>query len=1174
MMMTNKTSARTAAAVVSFAIVVGSLGAAGSASAAEPAALLHYTFDTVTSVAADAVVPDESGAGLSATVVGDGAELVPGPSGLPGDQALSLPGGANTSSAAYLRIAPGLNVAAGSDLTISTWVKWTGAQLCAWPFTVGSSEQRHVFATTQCGDGAYGAIRDGYEVRASTPSPAPTGIWTHLAVVVDGGTSVSTYIDGELAGSSPTSHTASAAQGTAEFSGYLGRSFYAPDPRWGGVIDDVEVYGQALTADQLRDGQSDVYQAIATSDAQVDLGDLSHVTASLALPATGASGSAITWTSSAPGVIAADGTVTRPAAGEPDAVVTLTPTAERGGFTATGPALQATVIAYPEGESPASDLAQAVVEALKASPTLASPVLGSVSLPETGAELPTLAGTASAGSATITWSSSSPAISTADTGSGENVVKKGSVTRTDADTTVTLTATVSVPGTADRQVPFTLDLPALHGPTPDDLQSYMFAYFTGDSVDGEKIRFAVADGNNALDWDTLNAAQPVLESTLGTKGLRDPFIFRSKEGDRFFLIATDLSVGRTGWGGATDRGSRYLEIWESTDLVNWGEQRHVEVNLPNAGMTWAPEASYDSTIDAYVVYWTSSLYTDDTRTTGDGNGPQILTSITRDFRTFSEPTPWFKAADLPSLIQGNGLIDSTVLHDGDTYYRFTKASQKSGCASPDIIGQKSDSLRATTASGAWQLIDECIGRTAGTPEVEGPSIFKANPGDVSGFAYYLWVDNYGGRGYIPLGTDSLEGDISWTYPQQFSLPASPRHGSVLAITRAERDALAGKWGPNLLVTAVAPSALEVQAGASAAPLPPTVQATFGDGSTRDVAVTWDALPSGALEHAGEVTVHGDLANGSATRATAVITVVAAPGPEVHRIGGADRFEVSVNTSKAAFPNGSDTVFVASGAVFPDALSAAPAATVAGAPILLTAPNALPAPVSAEITRLGATKITIVGGAATVSPAVEAALKKLGTVTRIGGADRYEASRNIARAAFPDGASMAVLATGATFPDALSAGAAVHGGGPVILVNGAAGDLDAPTKSLLTELGVTRITIVGGEASVSVGIQAAAATIADTSRLGGADRYDASRTINAAFFDHADHVLLATGEKFADALAGSAYAPTLDAPLFAVTGGCVPAETLAQITALGASTVTLLGGPATLSDDVESLTVCR
>jgi DUF1680 family protein/putative cell wall-binding protein len=298
-----------------------------------------------------------------------------------------------------------------------------------------------------------------------------------------------------------------------------------------------------------------------------------------------------------------------------------------------------------------------------------------------------------------------------------------------------------------------------------------------------------------------------------------------------------------------------------------------------------------------------------------------------------------------------------------------------------------------------------------------------------------------------------------------------------------------------------------------------------------------------------------------------------PDVEVDRIAGADRYEVAVNTSKAGFADGSSTVYVASGAVFPDALSAAPAATVAGAPILLTTTADLPAGVAAEIKRLGATKIVIVGGTATVSANVEASLKKLGTVTRIGGADRYEASRNIAKAAFPSGAPTAVLSAGTTFADALSAGAAIDGDGPVILVKGSSGSLDAATKKLLTDLDVKSIAIAGGPASVSAGIQTDAAAIAETVRLGGADRYEASRSINDHFFDTADHVLLATGLKFSDALSGSAYGPRIDAPLFTVKTDCVPAATLAQIEELGATKVTLLGGTASLSASVQDLVAC-
>lgn len=876
--------------VLALSLVAACCGAllapASGATAAEtaPAPLLEYTFDQIDASPANGVlIADAASGNHPGTIVNGGSSRVPGASGMAGDAALSLPGGASTAAAAHVRIAPGLIPAGATDVTMSAWIKWSGAPQCTWPFTLGSSVNAHVLATTQCGNSGYGAIKNGSEVRASGTAPVAASRWVHMAVVVTGGQTVQTYLDGALVGQAATTYTASAAVGSSTFSGYLGKSFYGPDAYWAGAIDDVKVWTSALTAGQLQQTESDVHTNIARGDAVVSLGDTSNVTSDLSLPTSGAGGSAITWASSNPGVVSTTGAVVRPSAGSGDATVTLTPTATHGGIAVTGLPLTVKVPAYAEGDSVQAELARAVADALGADPAFAGPIRGSVTLPSNGADVSGTAMRSGAANATIAWSSSNEAIlSSTDTGTAPNVIAKGAVTRPATDTQVTLTATVTVAGAAPVVRALTRAVPAAAPVAASDLDAYMFAYFTGDNVEGEKIRFATSDGNDSLRWKTLNDAQPILTSTKGTKGLRDPFILRSKEGDRFFLLATDLSVGTSGWGGATNRGSHHLEIWESTDLVNWGEQRHIEVNLPNAGMTWAPEAIYDETIEAYTVYWTSTLFTDGAaRNVPDGNGPQILISTTRDFRDFTTPQPWFRSADVAGLTVGNGLIDSTVLKEGDTWYRFTKATQNSGCASPDIIGQKSTSLRATTVSGAWSLIDTCIGRTAGTPEVEGPEIFKANEGDRAGYKYFLWVDNYGGRGYIPLGTNSLEGDIQWTIPSSFSLPASPRHGSILAITAKERDALAAQWNPSLLVTSVDPIAASVQAGSTEVSLPGTVQATFKDGHRETVAVTWNTADLSSLKKAGDtVEVRGQLANSAATPAIATVTATAPPGPAV------------------------------------------------------------------------------------------------------------------------------------------------------------------------------------------------------------------------------------------------------------------------------------------------------
>lgn len=58
-------------------------------------------------------------------------------------------------------------------------------------------------------------------------------------------------------------------------------------------------------------------------------------------------------------------------------------------------------------------------------------------------------------------------------------------------------------------------------------EGYVFAYFRDNSLEGEKIFLAASKGNNALDWEELNDGNPILTSTQGTKGLRDPFLIKA-----------------------------------------------------------------------------------------------------------------------------------------------------------------------------------------------------------------------------------------------------------------------------------------------------------------------------------------------------------------------------------------------------------------------------------------------------------------------------------------------------------------------------------------------------------------------------------------------------------------------------------------------------------------------
>lgn len=365
----------------------------------------------------------------------------------------------------------------------------------------------------------------------------------------------------------------------------------------------------------------------------------------------------------------------------------------------------------------------------------------------------------------LTWSSSNDQI----------IAPDGIVSRQDADAEVVLTVTIEDSGeTYEREFSASVRRKA----QLDAFEAYAFSYFTGSSLEGENIYFAASRGNNALDWQELNGGKPVLRSSQGTRGLRDPFIIRSPEGDTFYMIATDLSIGSgTSWGDAVRRGSLYLEVWESNDLVNWSEQRHIQVSPPNAGNTWAPEAFWDSASGSYAVFWASSLYADDDPNHDGNSYHRMMYALTRDFVTFGEPQVWQDA--------GDARIDSTVIKVDDTYYRFTKdEGSATGCT--DIIQEKSTSLLAPLSG--WTIQASCIAKEAGLKAVEGPTAFKSNPGDVNGEKYYLFVDEYVDRGFIPLATQD-PGNPDWTVPASYNLPRSPRHGTVIPVTKAEHAAL-------------------------------------------------------------------------------------------------------------------------------------------------------------------------------------------------------------------------------------------------------------------------------------------------------------------------------------------------------------------------------------------------
>lgn len=305
---------------------------------------------------------------------------------------------------------------------------------------------------------------------------------------------------------------------------------------------------------------------------------------------------------------------------------------------------------------------------------------------------------------------------------------------------------------------------------------FLFSTFRDETTPmSEQIYFGIsADGRH---WEALNGANPVLVSDVGEKGVRDSFLLRSHDGQKVWLIATDLSVNRNrDWSRNTHAGSRAIVVWEAGDLVHWSPPRLAVVAPNDAGCVWAPEAIYDEQAGDYLVYWAS--------TTGRDNysKQRIWAAHTKDFRSFDKPFMFVE--------KENHVIDIHIARDGDTYYRFIKDDKMKS-----VSMAFSKKLR-----GPWREMRQF---TAGQGKnFEGPICYRLKATTNSQAPEWcLLLDNVSDRiGPGAFGyTAFISNDLStgqFTPATDFHFPYPFRHGSVLPITTAERERLKSAYpGP-------------------------------------------------------------------------------------------------------------------------------------------------------------------------------------------------------------------------------------------------------------------------------------------------------------------------------------------------------------------------------------------
>ena len=322
----------------------------------------------------------------------------------------------------------------------------------------------------------------------------------------------------------------------------------------------------------------------------------------------------------------------------------------------------------------------------------------------------------------------------------------------------------------------------------DNKVGYLFTNFP---VNDEQVYMHLSDGNNALSYRQLSyegtpETARILESNVGTTGVRDHFIVSTPDNSKYWLHATDLKVNALGGDfiNATRYGSRSIVVWESADLATWSEPRlSAPIANVSAGNVWAPESYWDSTRNEFIVIF-SSRYWDPADVDRTGRSPpnQLMYVTTKDFETFSEEQVYFSP--------GYPVIDCSLIHvpeQGDNvWYRWVKSE-----VDYKVWQQRSE----TGILGSWTNVGNAPDGTRVTfadsySNNEGQMCFRdnADPG-----LFHLWIDQSSTETYIPAQARTLDDMAAWQLSDTTNFTKNTKHGWILPLNQQQYDTIQAKY---------------------------------------------------------------------------------------------------------------------------------------------------------------------------------------------------------------------------------------------------------------------------------------------------------------------------------------------------------------------------------------------
>ncbi|MGD8201695.1 cell wall-binding repeat-containing protein [Ornithinimicrobium sp. W1679] len=236
--------------------------------------------------------------------------------------------------------------------------------------------------------------------------------------------------------------------------------------------------------------------------------------------------------------------------------------------------------------------------------------------------------------------------------------------------------------------------------------------------------------------------------------------------------------------------------------------------------------------------------------------------------------------------------------------------------------------------------------------------------------------------------------------------------------------------------------------------------TLSDGPVLLIKGSCASIPSVVLAEIARVTPDRVVALGGQAAVCDAQLAQAAGGRPTARLEGVDRFETAATIAHEAFPAGPTTVYLANGAITPDAVVAG---TLRDGPVLLVSRDGrtVPSATLAAITSLDPDRVVALGGTLSVTDAALVSAAQGRATARVGGSDRYATARLVADRAFPARTSRVYLARGdgENFVDALSAGMLTDG--PVLITSGPCDRVRSAPAAELRQRVPDRVVALGG-----------------------------------------------------------------------------------------------------------------